>query len=218
MTNNLEKKWEDHSSENQKRKPKLVSPTPVDREIKLDENSVLLSITDTRGVIEYCNEDFVESSGYEEYELVGAGHNIVRHPDMPRVIFKLMWERIQNKQNIIAFVKNMAKTGRYYWVMTDFVVKENDKGEVTNYKALRKPAPKKAVQEIIPLYKRLREIEDLNGIEASEKFLKGFLDSKNTNYDVYIEKLITDNVSSTTQDVKEEKKKGSFFKRFFGIE
>ena len=53
---------------------------------------------------------------------------------MPRVIFKLMWERIQKKQNIIAFVKNMAKTGRYYWVMTDFVVKENEKGQVTNTK------------------------------------------------------------------------------------
>ncbi|WP_440121545.1 PAS domain-containing protein [Tenacibaculum sp. Ill] len=218
MTNNLEKKWENHSNENQKRKPKLVSPTPVDREINLDENSVLLSITDTRGVIEYCNEDFVESSGYEEYELVGSGHNIVRHPDMPRVIFKLMWKRIQNKENIIAFVKNMAKTGRYYWVMTDFVVKENDKGEVINYKALRKPAPKNAVQEIIPLYKRLREIEDLNGIEASEKFLKGFLDSKNTNYDVYIEKLITDNIGATASGTEEGKKKGSFFKRFFGIE
>ena len=74
-------------------------------------------------------------------------------------------------------------------------------------------------------YKRLREIEDLNGIEASEKFLKGFLDSKNTDYDTYIERLITDNLgslseSSTPQEIGEttEKKKGSFFKRFFGIE
>lgn len=220
MTTNSEKKWD-----TLKRNPKLPTPTPVDREIILDENAILLSITDTRGVIEYCNEDFVESSGYEEYELVGSGHNIVRHPDMPRVIFKLMWERIQKKQNIIAFVKNMAKTGRYYWVMTDFVVKENEKGQVTNYKALRKPAPRKAILEIIPLYKRLREIEDLNGIEASEKFLKGFLDSKDTDYDTYVERLITDNLSSlseskVSQEVAEtsEKKKGSFFKRFFGIE
>ncbi|MDE0535087.1 hypothetical protein [Tenacibaculum sp. L6] len=119
----------------------------------------------------------------------------------------------------------MAKTGRYYWVMTDFVVKENEKGQVTNYKALRKPAPRKAIQEVIPLYKRLREIENLNGIEASEKFLKGFLDSKNTDYDTYVERLITDNLgslseSSTPQKVGRttEKKKGSFFKRFFGIE
>ena len=215
---------ENNLEEIKNRKAKSPSPTPVDREVKLNKDDVLISITDTKGVIEYCNEEFVDVSGYEEYELVGSAHNIVRHPDMPRVIFKEMWSRIQRKENIIAIIKNMSKTGRYYWVMTDFIVKENEKGEITGYKALRKPAPKKAIEAVIPLYKKLCEIEAVKGIGASEKFIEGYFDSKNTNYNNFIEKLIIDNatilISSDNKviDNSKEKKKGSFFKWFFGLD
>ena len=196
-----------------KRKPQLEKPAPVDREVVLNENALLISVTDTRGVIEYCNEDFVDASGYEEYELVGAGHNIVRHPDMPRVIFKKMWGRLENNQNMVAVVKNMSKTGRYYWIVTDFVVKEDDRGQVESYKALRKPAPKNAVETVEPLYRKLREIEDKNGIEASEKFLKGFLDAKECSYDSFVEKLIMEGMKG--DEVKKSKKVGGFFNWFF---
>ncbi|SEB43494.1 PAS domain S-box-containing protein [Tenacibaculum sp. MAR_2009_124] len=199
------------------RKPKVTPPKPVDREIILDKDDVLISITDKRGVIEYCNEAFVESSGYEEFELVGAGHNIVRHPDMPRVIFKMMWDRIQSKKNIIAVVKNLAKTGRYYWVITDFVVKEDSKGNITGYKGIRKPASRKAIDEMIPFYKKLVEIEKETGLEASEKFFKGFFDSKDTDYNSYIEDLVLDS-DMVGADGTREKKKGSFFKWVFGLE
>lgn len=198
------------------RKPKITPPTPVDREIMLDKDDVLISITDKRGVIEYCNEAFVESSGYEEHELVGAGHNIVRHPDMPRVIFKMMWERIQNKENIIAVVKNLAKTGRYYWVITDFIVKEDSKGNVSGYKGIRKPAPRKAIEEMVPLYKKLVEIEKESGMEASEKFLNGFFESKDTNYNDYIEDLMLK--EGDIKGKQKGEKKGSFFKWVFGLD
>jgi len=216
--------WEIHTSEITKRKPRIALPEPVDREISIRNDQVLLSITDTKGVIEYCNEDFVEISGYEEYELAGAAHNIVRHPDMPRVVFKLMWNRIQSKQNIIAVVKNMAKTGRYYWVITDFVIKEDNEGNIIGYKAYRKPAPRKAIEALIPLYKKLRAIEDANGMESAERFLNGFFDGKNTNYDDFIENLIIENMQSEIMNTamvenakpisKTERK--SFFKRIFG--
>ncbi len=212
------------SFENQKRKPRMMRPTPVDKEIVLDNDKVLLSITDAKGVIEYCNEDFVAVSGYEEHELSNAAHSIVRHPDMPRVVFKLMWTRIQNKQNIIAVVKNLAKTGRYYWVITDFVIKEDKEGNIIGYKAYRKPAPRKAIEAVIPLYRKLRNIEDTNGVEASERFLNGFFEGKNTNYDDFIEKLIIDNLElDTVVDNENEIEKPitkmerkSFFKRLFG--
>ncbi|MDO6676816.1 PAS domain-containing protein [Tenacibaculum sp. 1_MG-2023] len=215
-TNNYQKKWDSQTRENQKRKPKLPKPVPIDTEIKLNDNAILLSITDTRGVIEYCNEDFVNSCGYEVHELAGSGHNIVRHPDMPKIIFKLMWQRLKEKRNMVAFVKNLAKSGRYYWVMTDFIVKENEKGEVTHYKGIRKAAPKKAINEITPLYKKLLEIEGLKDVEASEKFLTGFLDAKNTDYDTYVEYLISD-YNDLNMFIKDNTKKGSFFKRFFGV-
>ena len=201
------------------RKPQLEKPTPVDREVVLKEDAVLISVTDSRGVIEYCNEDFVDASGYEEHELVGAGHNIVRHPDMPRIIFKKMWSRISNNQNMVAVVKNMAKTGRYYWIVTDFVVKESDKGKILSYKAIRKPANKKAIEAVEPLYKKLREIEEKNGIEGSEKFLNGFLDAKDCDYDSFIESLVFDSMDieekKKLEKAKKDKKSGGFFNWFF---
>ena len=123
LATNTTKSWEIiHAVEFEKRKPKNDSPEVLNSEILLDKDKVLLSITDTKGVITYCNEDFVTVSGYQEWELAGSAHNIVRHPDIPKFIFKFMWQRIQNKDNIIAIVKNLAKSGKYYWVMTDFVI------------------------------------------------------------------------------------------------
>ena len=201
----------------------IVRPTPVEREITLNPKDVLLSITDTKGNIEYCNEEFVEISGYEEYELVGSAHSIVRHPDMPKVVFKLMWDRLEKEENIVAIVKNMGKTGRYYWVMTDFVIRKDDKGNVTGYKAFRKPAPRKAVETVIPFYKKLREIEDFRGVDAAMNFFNGFFDGKNTNYDDFIENIIVANMReenkaklATKAEVK--KKKVSFLHRIFDLD
>ena len=226
MVNNYKMKentWDLYINDsNKKRKPRLNSPAVIDSEIHLDKNKVLLSITDTKGVITYCNEDFVETSGYDEWELAGAAHNIIRHPDMPRVIFKLMWQRIQNKNNIIAIVKNLAKSGKYYWVMTDFTIKEDQHGNIIGYKAYRKPAPRKAIEAVIPLYKKLRKIEETKGMEIAEEFLIGFLDGKETTYDDFIENLIIDNVTVDAEEKNNKKntltskEKKSFFKRLFG--
>ena len=198
-------------------------PEPINSEISLNHNKVLLSITDTRGIITYANEDFVEASEYKEWELAGSNHNVIRHPDMPRVIFKLMWNRIQNGDNIIAIVKNLSKSGRFYWVMTDFVIREDVDGNIVGYKAFRRPAPRKAIETVIPLYEKLCMIEDAKGVEASENFLIGFLDSKDTTYDDFIETLIIDNISEISIEMEEVKVEGtvkkeerrSFFRRLF---
>ncbi len=226
-----EKVWKIILSEDVlKRKKRLPVPTPVDREIIIEPNRVLLSVTDTRGVIEFCNDDFVEISGYEEYELVGSGHNIVRHPDMPKVIFKILWDRIQNKQNILAIVKNMAKTGRYYWVYTNFVIKEDDEGNIIGYKAYRKPAPQKAIETMMPIYKKLKAIEEQNGMQLAEKYLEDYLEELGETYDSFVEKLIIENVNEAGEKVNEKEKetpknstiihakkeRKSFFKRIFG--
>jgi PAS domain S-box-containing protein len=219
-----ENSWELYINNSEKRKPKLKSPTVIDSEIQLDKEKVLLSITDTKGIITYCNEDFVETSGYDEWELAGAAHNIIRHPDMPRVIFKLMWQRIQNKNNIIAIVKNLAKSGKYYWVMTDFVIKEDQLGNIIGYKAYRRPAPRKAIETVIPLYKKLLKIEETKGMAIAEEFLIGYLDGKETTYDDFIENLIIDNVTvdareivnNTAKNTLTNSEKKSFFRRLFG--
>jgi PAS domain S-box-containing protein len=165
--------------------------TSTEKEIILDDKRYIVSKTDTIGNITYANDYFVEVSGYSHEELIGSPHNILRHPDIPRIVFKLMWQRIQSGQNIMAIVKNKAKDGRYYWVITDFESKKDKlTNEIISYAAFRKAAPRDAIEKIIPIYKKLLELEKLGGMKASEKYLLWHLEEENTNYDEFINKLV----------------------------
>ena len=150
-------------------------PVPIDEEIELKNNVYIESDTDTKGIITYANDYFAEISGYRPEELVGQPHNIVRHPDMPKILFKTLWDRLQSGQNFIAAVKNLAKDGRYYWVFTDFEHIKDDNGNTVGYKAVRKKISKHVTDVLDPLYKKLTEIEREGGMEASEKYLNEFL-------------------------------------------
>ena len=171
------------------------------KEIIVDKKRMIISRTDLKGTIEYANKDFIDISGYMLDELIDKPHKIVRHPDMPGAIFKLMWRRIQLSQDIFAIVKNRAKNGNYYWVTTKFDVRKNPlDNRVSGYIAYRQGADKKLVTAITPLYDELLAIEKTSGIDASEKYLIGFLESQNKTYDTYIEDLVG---------------KGGLFKSFF---
>jgi len=175
---------------------RLVRPTPQEREIKLDPSKTIMSKTNSQGVIEYANEYFMEISGYEEYELMGQPHNVIRHPDMPKVIFKVMWERLHEGGNIHALVKNMSKDGRYYWVLTDFDTKFDAEGNIISHYARRKAAPGNAVFQIEKLYKTLKAIEDNQSAETAEKYFMGLLEEKGMTYDQYILELLEINNSN----------------------
>ncbi len=188
---NLEEKKESIDiPEKEIKKVKIKRPKPLDEEIELSAKKYIMSKTDPKGIIEYGNEYFVEISGYKESELVGKPHNIIRHPDMPKVIFKLLWDRLESRKNIYAIVKNLSKSGRYYWVITDFDIKINRAtNEVLGYFAYRKAAPKYAVKEIEKLYKKLTEIEAESGMDGSQKYLTGFLEARGQTYDEYIDDI-----------------------------
>ncbi len=161
------------------------------KEIILDPKRYIVSKTDPKGVITYGNDYFVEISGYHEAELIGQPHNIIRHPDMPKVIFKLMWGRIQSGDSMMALVKNRAKNGSYYWVVTEFEAKTNKlTNKIQGYTAFRKAAPRHAIASISPLYTKLLEIENVSGIEGAENYLTGFLEDKGMSYDAYIDQLV----------------------------
>lgn len=165
--------------------------TPIDEKIELDPSKYIVSRTDTKGVITYGNDYFVEISGYTKAELIGAPHNIIRHPDMPKVLFKMMWERIKQGHNIMAVVKNMAKDGRYYWVITDFESKNDPKsGEIVGYTAYRKAAPVQVIEKIEPIYNKLLEIEKTKSVEAAEMYLQGYLDELGMSYDAFVNDLV----------------------------
>lgn len=169
----------------------MLSSDDTSHEIKLNSKRYIVSKTDSKGIIEYGNDYFVEISGYTQGELIGKPHSIIRHPDMPKVIFKMMWERIKSAQNIMAVVKNLAKDGNYYWVVTEFEPKIDPiTNSVISYTAFRKSAPKGAVEKMIPIYKNLLEIEKDAGVQASEKYLRGFLEDNNTNYDDFINETV----------------------------
>lgn len=181
----------------------LERPTPIDKEVTWDKTQTIMSKTDPKGIIEYANDIFIEVSGYEEFELIGQPHNVIRHPDMPKIIFKTLWDRIQKGENMHAIVKNLCKSGRYYWVITDFKVKFTSEGEIDSYVGTRKAAPKELIEVVQPLYSKLLHIEKASGLEASEKYFKGFLEDKGKSYDAFLDQIMT----------LGEKK--SFFRSFF---
>jgi len=169
----------------------MKRPEPLNEEIKLSTTRYIVSKTDPKGIITYANDYFMEISGYSEFELIGQPHSIIRHPDMPRIVFKMMWDRINKRQNIMAVVKNLAKDGRYYWVVTEFEPKVDPiTNEIISHTAFRKAAPPKAVEAITPIYKKLIELEKEGGMQASEKYLRNYLEENNTTYDAFIDNLV----------------------------
>ena len=156
----------------------MNKPTPIDQEIKLDPKKYIISETDAKGKITYCNDYFMEVSGYSEDELIGKAHNVVRHPDMPKVVFKLLWQTISQGKNINAVVKNMAKDGRYYWIFTEFEARTDESDRIIGYRADRKSISHHVLEIIAELYTELLEIEKKDGVEASEKYLIAFLKDK----------------------------------------
>lgn len=152
---------------------------PKNEEIILENNRYLVSETDDKGIITYCNDYFTEISGYKREELLGKQHNIIRHPDMPKVIFKLLWQRISAGKNINAVVKNLSKDGKYYWIFTEFKTRlDLDTNTVIGYTAHRKTISHDAVEVISELYSKLLEIEQEDGMDQAEDYLNDFLKEK----------------------------------------
>ncbi len=152
----------------------MKRPEARDEEIELKNNVYIESDTDLKGVITYVNDYFAEISGYSPEELIGQPHSIVRHPDMPKILFKILWQRLESGENFVAAIKNLAKDGRYYWVFTDFepIVKD---GKKVGYKASRKKISKHVTDTLDPIYKKLTEIEKEGGMQESQAYLEHFL-------------------------------------------
>ena len=136
----------------------IVKPDPVDEEVKFD-GGVMITETDTAGIITYANKKFREMTGYSKEELIGSPHSINRHPDMPKEAFRGMWETIKNGEYWEGYVKNMRKDGKYYLVVVWIKPKFDDEGNIIGYIAGRKiPDPQK-MQQALKLYKEMKAKE-----------------------------------------------------------
>ncbi len=160
-----------------------------DEEIFLSENRTIVSKTDPKGIIEYTNDYFEEICGYSKEELFKKPHNIIRHPDMPRVIFKVLWDELKKGNDVRAVVKNLAKDGRFYWVITNFFTVYDEQGNISGYYARRKKVPTHVKVIIEDLYKKLITIEQEAGMEVAENYLMEYLDNFKTDFNGYVEYL-----------------------------
>lgn len=155
-------------------------------ELKMKEGEFIVSKTDLRGKITYGNETFIQLSGYTENELLHAPHNILRHEEMPKLIFKLLWERIQEPEGIYAYVKNKTKNGDYYWVFAYVTPSFDASGNKIGYYSVRRRPSPNSIAVIEPLYRELLRIERQNGILASQTHLNAILTEKEETYDEFI--------------------------------
>ncbi len=130
-------------------------------ETEVPENELIISRTNLQGLITYANETFCEISGYSEDELIGKSHNIVRHPDMPKVAFSDLWETLKNEKQWKGFVKNLRKDKGFYWVYAIISGVYKD-GELVEYKSLRTPISYEDKLESQKLYDQMREKSNEN--------------------------------------------------------
>ncbi|MCF6319366.1 MAG: PAS domain-containing protein [Proteobacteria bacterium] len=134
------------------------SRNSIEEEVPFPEGKLIVSRTDTFGNITHCNQAFVEMSGFEENEIIGRPHHILRHPDMPAGAFKDLWKTVKGKEKWSGYVKNLRKDGRYYWVYA-VVVPNIRKGEVVGYASVRRKPSRTKINECIELYKTMLEQE-----------------------------------------------------------
>ena len=165
-----------------------ITPTRDERQMK--PGDFIVSKTDTKGRITYCNEILIAMSGYREEELLGAHHNIIRHPDMPRGVFGYLWQTITAGKECFAYVKNLAKDGSFYWVFANVTPDYDPQGRISGFFSVRRKPRAEAVRAVEGLYAAMLEEERKAGpreaIAASTRYLTDALNAKRASYDQFI--------------------------------
>ncbi len=131
--------------------------TGIERRFPDDE--IIVSKTDLKGRLTYVNDVFLTVSGYSEEECIGQPHSMIRHPEMPRAIFKLLWETISSGRELFAYVNNRAKNGDHYWVLAHVTPNFDAAGQVIGFHSNRRSPRAEALAKIKPLYQTLLDTE-----------------------------------------------------------
>lgn len=161
--------------------------TPTDREMVMERGEIIVSKTDLKGRITYGNSTFMKYAGFPESDLLGTQHNIVRHPDMPRGVFKLFWDTLQSGQEIFAFVKNISSDGSFYWVLANVTPSVDENGTTLGYYSVRRKPNPAATRIVGDLYRDMlaaeRNAGSRDAIAASSAVLEKFLKAKQQSYE-----------------------------------
>ncbi len=160
-----------------------VVPTDIEHEVKSVD--IVVSKGDAEGNITYANPIFFKLAGYSQGELLEQPHSIIRHPDMPKVIFKFLWDNLKSGKDVKTFVKNLCKDGGFYWVFAHVRVATNPDGSFRNYVSTRKGMSPGARAIIESLYRQLSEAENIGGIDDSLSILEAFLKEQGGSLDTF---------------------------------
>lgn len=167
-------------------------PTPTNVERYFDRNELIVSKTDLKGRITYANTTFCNIAGFSERELLGQPHSLIRHPDMPRSVFKLLWDTISAGSEIFAYVKNMSRNGDFYWVFAHVTPSFDAAHNIVGYHSNRRVPDRRVVDGVIvPLYAELLRMErgERNGKDALAAGYRRLIDvvnEKKMSYDQLI--------------------------------
>jgi PAS domain S-box-containing protein len=160
------------------------------KEFIANEEASYSTTTNEKGIIVSVSKDFEKISGYAKNELIGTNHNIVRHPDMPKIIFKLMWNALEDKKEFIGFIFNHAKDGGYYWLANKTYLFSKEKDGSCKYFSYKSAMSSRARHYMAKLYATLLEEEKNGGIEASETYLNEYLAFRGVTFDEYMKTFL----------------------------
>jgi len=169
----------------------MATASLTGRERTFPDDEIIVSKTDRGGRLTYVNDVFLSVSGYTEDEVITRPHSIIRHPEMPRCIFKLLWDTIQAGQEIFAYVNNRAKSGDHYWVFAHVTPTRNLQGDIVGYHSNRRSPRRGALAKVVPLYAALLAIEAnaadrAHGLEASLQHLTALLAREGKTYEQFV--------------------------------
>lgn len=176
-----------------------VTPTGIERTFRDDQ--IIVSKTDLQGRLTYVNRLFCEISAFGEDELIGQPHNVIRHPDMPRAVFALLWERIRAGEEIFAYVVNLAHDGAHYWVLAHITPTTDASGTVVGYHSNRRAVPRATAAQVAALYREIRAAEAPYGpaqeaVAAGRSALEQHFGPACTDYDARIWSIINEGMAA----------------------
>lgn len=161
---------------------------PTGRERTFGEDDIIVSKTDTKGRITYANDVFLRVAAMSEGQALGAPHSLIRHPDMPRAVFRLLWETIASGREIFAYVVNLAADGDHYWVFAHVTPSFGPDSRIIGYHSNRRSPDRRVLPIVTEIYARLKSEEDRHanraqGLDASTRLLDALLREKGMPYD-----------------------------------
>lgn len=164
---------------------------PREHQVYLPKDELIISKTDTKGCITYANRTFMRICGFAEHELLGKPHNLIRHQDMPRGAFRLMWHTLKQQREFFAFVKNRTAAHDYYWVFANITPDFDTQGQLKGYFSVRRQANPQALNLIIPLYQQMcmleQQTDQAHAPDASIRWLtQKIVDTGHSDYTQFV--------------------------------